>query len=453
MAAPQHTSVEGPGPSTLRHARRTLLIQYEARIPPRSSAFVWPSQTILLRIQDRLDGDLFQTPKYEATTRYRTVFLRGLCSRLEAAVQAECALLRNQGVDEIEWPEVDAALLERYVEVMASGSSSAAAVTAGSAPDTQFTTHYWPMHSTSSCQIQDDIDASETDLLEHYFRATIREEGSAISKGTTGLKTWEAGLRLAGHLISDASLITTPGTRILELGSGAGFVGTVCALQQATSPHRDLHTFMTDMPGQVAARLRDTLQVNGLDSSTGIVEIRELDWLELSAERRQSQQRDDLPTVQLLAEAKPTLILAADVVYDPDLIDPLVETIRACLEAGTSTCRALVASTTRNPETCGSFKAALSKCGRRPCQEKGAFVEYDLLYADPTVVLSPLLLFSSTSETFGLKASVTPLQRPTLPVPTHDPAMLSEAPALPIFPSAHDPSVNGEVELLCITLG
>ncbi|SJX62812.1 uncharacterized protein SRS1_13621 [Sporisorium reilianum f. sp. reilianum] len=421
MSAPHHASdghatKQGPGPSTLRHARRTLLIQYEARIPPRSSAFVWPSQTILLRIQHRLDRDLFQEPTFEATARYRTLFLRELYARLDAAVQAECAVLRSQGVDEIEWPEVDAALLERYVEVMASGSSgAAAAVTPGSAPNTEFTTHCWPKRITGSGQIQDDEDTSENDLLEHYFRATIREEGSAISKGTTGLRTWEAGLRLAGHLVSDPSLITSPGTRILELGSGAGFVGTVCAVQQATSPHKDLHTFMTDMPGQVAARLRDTMQVNGLDACTGIVDVRELDWLELSAERRQSQQRDDLPTIHLLAEAKPTLILAADVVYDPDLIDPLVETIRACLEAGSSTCRALVASTIRNPDTYGSFKAAL--------------------------------------KSFGFKADVVALQRPTLPAPTHDEAWRSEAPALPVFPSAHDPSVNGEVELLCITRG
>ncbi|SPO25903.1 uncharacterized protein UTRI_03268 [Ustilago trichophora] len=395
----------GPGPSTLQHARRIILIQYEARIPPRSSSFVWPSHSILLRIQGDLDQDLFENSKFEATLRYRTLFLRELCARLDAAVQEECAMLRTQGVDEIDHPEMDAALLERYVEVMASGSAGVASITPGSAPDTEFTTHYW---SGSASALAD----TEAGLLNNYAKVTIREEGSAISKGTTGLRTWEAGLRLAGHLISEPTMITAPGTRILELGSGAGFVGAVCATQQIMSKHSDVHTFLTDMPGQVVARIRDTLHVNNLNSSTSIVEIKELDWLELSAERQQSQQRDDLPTINFLAEAKPTLILAADVVYDPYLIDPLVETIRACLEAGVSTCRALVASTIRNPETYGAFKASLAS--------------------------------------YGLIAEVVELQRPTLSSPESG---LPDVPELSLFPSAHDPTMNGRVELLCITLG
>nr|CDI53460.1 conserved hypothetical protein [Melanopsichium pennsylvanicum 4] len=352
-----HVGIQGPGPSTLSHARRILLIQYQARIPPRSTAFVWPSHSILLRIQERLDHDLFRNTKYKATHRYRTLFLRELCARLEAAVHAESAILRTQGIDEIEHPEVDGALLERYVDSMASGSSSTAVFTSGSAPNTEFTTHCWS-HSRDFAAVGSEDDA---DLLHGYAKVTIREEGSAISKGTTGLRTWEAGLRLAAHLIKEPSVVTAPGTRVLELGSGAGFVGAVVATQQALSGNVDVRTYLTDMPGQVITRARDTLHVNNLDSPPSIAEIRELDWLELSAERQQSQQRDDLPTINFLAEAKPTLILAADVVYDPNLIDPLVETIRACLEAGTRTCRALVASTIRNPETYSAFEKSLGK--------------------------------------------------------------------------------------------
>lgn len=403
-----HVGSEGPGPSTLRHARRALLVQYEARIPPRSSSFVWPSGPVLLAIQGLLDRDIFQTPLHQATTRYRTLFLRELCARLDGAVQAECAVLRTRGVDEIEYPEVDGTLLERYAEMMASGTpSGAVTITAGSAPDTEFTTHYWPKPNSFTAG---SAEGGEADILQDFAKVTIREEGSAISKGTTGLRTWEAGLRLAGHLVSEPLIITAPGTRILELGSGAGFVGSVCATQQAMSAQDDVHTYMTDMPGQVVTRIRDTMKVNGLDTSSSIVEVKELDWLELSAERQQSQQRDDLPTISFLHEAKPTLILAADVVYDPDLIDPLVETLRASLEAGTTACQALVASTVRNPETYAAFKASL--------------------------------------RSFGLNAQVVELHRPKLNSPDSTP----DLPALSVFPSAHDSALDGRVELLCITL-
>ncbi|GAC94113.1 hypothetical protein PHSY_001682 [Pseudozyma hubeiensis SY62] len=302
-----------------------------------------------------------QIGRFEASTRYRTLFLRELCARLDAAVQEECKVLRAQGVDEIEYPEVDAALLERYIEVMASGSSGASVMAAGSTPDAEFTTHSWPASATSTSTTGGDDE--DVDLLKCYLSVTIRQEGTAISKGTTGLRAWEAGLRLAAHLISDPSVIISPGTRILELGSGTGIVGAICATQQMSSSQRDVHTFMTDMPGQVSARLRDTLHLNGLDAASGIVEVKELDWLELVAERQQSQQRDDLPTVRFVAEARPTLILAADVVYDPGLIEPLVETIRACLQAGTGACKALVASTIRNSKTYDSFKASLESFG------------------------------------------------------------------------------------------
>ncbi|KAJ9479209.1 Protein-lysine N-methyltransferase EFM3 [Pseudozyma hubeiensis] len=287
---------------------------------------------------------------------------------------------------------------------MASGSSGPSVVAAGSTPDAEFTTHSWPMQAAS--MLATGADDEDVDLLKNHLSVTIREEGTAISKGTTGLRTWEAGLRLAAHLTSDPSVVTAPGTRILELGSGTGFVGSVCATQQMSFSSRDVHTFMTDMPGQVSARLRDTLHLNGLDAASGIVVVRELDWLELVAERQQSQQRDDLPTISFIAEARPTLILAADVVYDPDLIEPLVEAIRACLQAGTAACKALVASTIRNPKTYDSFKASL--------------------------------------ESFGLKAKVVDLQRPK--VSAHEPLALS------VFPSVHDLTLDGPVELLCITL-
>ncbi len=397
----------GPGPSTLKYARRIVLLQYEARLPPTSSAFVWPPGSILLRAQAWLDRDLFGENKVGSSRRYRTLFLRELCARLDAAVQVECELLRSQGVDEIEFPEVDAALLERYVEAMAGGSSRPVTTISSSTPDDEFTTHYWPCSGRSQAESDDDDD----DLLDSYASVTIREEGSAISKGTTGLRTWEAGLRLAGHLVSEPSLVTSSGARVVELGSGAGFVGAVCAKLQVMSTAQVARTFMTDMPGQVITRINDTLATNGLDSPQSCVEVHELDWLEISAERQQSRQRDDLPMLNFLNRAKPSLVLAADVVYDPDLIGPLVESIRACLEAGTRECQALVASTIRNADTYGAFKASLSA--------------------------------------HGLSASVVELRCPVVPIPGDQ---CIDMPDLRLFPSVHDSALHGRVELLCVRL-
>jgi hypothetical protein len=174
---------------------------------------------------------------------------------------------------------------------------------------------------------------------------------------------------------------------------------------------RDARTFMTDMPGQVITRIRDTLATNGLDSPQSCVEVHELDWLEISAERQQSRQRDDLPMLNFLDRAKPSLVLAADVVYDPDLIAPLVESIRACLEAGTRECQALVASTIRNADTYGAFKASLSA--------------------------------------HGLSASVVELRSPVVPIPGDQ---RIDVPDLRLFPSVHDPALHGRVELLCVRL-
>lgn len=92
-------------------------------------------------------------------------------------------------------------------------------------------------------------------------------------------------LRLAAHLLADPKLITAERTRILELGSGAGLLGCVCAkLQQSGSSQargqlvdtdvksarerggQDSHPqiWMTDVPGQVLDRLEETLELSEL---------------------------------------------------------------------------------------------------------------------------------------------------------------------------------------------
>ncbi|KAJ2152290.1 hypothetical protein GGH15_006145, partial [Coemansia sp. RSA 562] len=55
---------------------------------------------------------------------------------------------------------------------------------------------------------------------EQYTRVVLREEQAMISQGTTGLVTWEAGLRLADFFAEHPDIIR--GKRVLELGAGCG---------------------------------------------------------------------------------------------------------------------------------------------------------------------------------------------------------------------------------------
>lgn len=182
------------------------------------------------------------------------------------------------------------------------------------------------------------------------------------------------------------------GTRILELGSGAGFLGILCARLAY-----DADIYLTDLEGSVLDRLRETVELNGLKNAIH-VHVAPLDWFD--------------PAKDLLKNINATLILAADTVYDPDLVEPLAQTIRAALIgdgsperfSGTATPvpTALVASTVRNPDTYVMFEHAIKNARLKIRQ-----------------------------------AELVQAQWPG---------------GWPVFPSVHDPSTDGHVVLAEITL-
>ncbi|KAN0064787.1 hypothetical protein ACQY0O_001844 [Thecaphora frezii] len=459
--------------------RLLLLIQYQARLPPRSPRFRWPSAPALLAIQPYLFRDLFHShpipvlsssssphppnlpnlaPSFPpARNKYERLFLKELTARLQDAVDAASNLLQNSGVDETEYPEVDGDLLERYAELMSYapggfGAPSTRAVTGDGAssmmpPEWQYVSYLWnttdrlskglaaadAVSSRPSTPPAQDPDRSE--LLCGYASVMVREEGSAISKGTTGFKTWEACLRLACFLLARPELVVHDGCRVLELGSGAGLLGAVCAVEQAraiAAGQREAsasasrpRTWLTDMPGQVLERLSETMQLNGLDEDSP-ARIHPLDWIEVqrqsnefsrdaaSVANRDADDDNDGTERDLLGflkRVKPTLILAADVVYDPDLVSPLASTIRTalqCSDNGGAT--ALVSSTIRNPDTYKAFRDALDSQG---------------LHVEPIPIEQKYL--EAEAEAGGVEP-------------------------VPFFPSVHDPVCDGRVELLCIRL-
>ncbi|NWR44124.1 EF2KT methyltransferase, partial [Regulus satrapa] len=197
---------------------------------------------------------------------------------------------------------------------------------------------------------------------------SLRESAALISGGTTGLVTWEAALLLAQWALHNPGLFRA--RTILELGSGVGFTGiAICKTCQPRS------FIFSDCHPLVLSQLGENIRLNGLSPQPAVpwssqtelqaqeeegdncqtpkVRVAELDWGAVTEKQLQGLRAD--------------VVLAADVVYDPEIISALIGMLQKL-----STCRAdrkapevFVASTIRNPDTYQLFQAELDKAGIR----------------------------------------------------------------------------------------
>ncbi|XP_042876996.1 protein-lysine N-methyltransferase EEF2KMT-like [Penaeus japonicus] len=183
---------------------------------------------------------------------------------------------------------------------------------------------------------------------------TMKETRKLISDGTTGLFTWEAGHVLVEWCSENAHLFRNK--NVLELGSGLGLMGlAVIKLCKPAS-----YTF-TDLPTTVLKTLAENVKINlengpdeeissicdwtdGMETSYNHTEvnIRRLDWEQGSC---------DIVT---------DIILAADVVYDPAIVNCLIDTLKTALDNNPGAI-AVIASTLRNSDTYAFFKDVLAK--------------------------------------------------------------------------------------------
>ncbi|KAI8915573.1 putative methyltransferase-domain-containing protein [Gorgonomyces haynaldii] len=188
-----------------------------------------------------------------------------------------------------------------------------------------------------------------TSVKKYYCGRWIKivEDNADISQGTTGLKTWQASLLLLSYLLEYPDTIKQK--RVLELGSGCGLVGFYANLVS--------DCVMTDGNHLVLDRIRQNAQLNGLDP-----QIQVLDW---SAPQKIGCD----------------LILAADVVYDPDLIPLLVQTLKA------QQAPCLLAHTLRRQETLDLFLSCLKQ---HQMQHKIIHFDNNHFYCPEQ---SPILLF------------------------------------------------------------
>uniref|UniRef100_A0A3B3USS0 Eukaryotic elongation factor 2 lysine methyltransferase n=1 Tax=Poecilia latipinna TaxID=48699 RepID=A0A3B3USS0_9TELE len=169
---------------------------------------------------------------------------------------------------------------------------------------------------------------------------SLLENVAVISEGTTGLVTWEAALYLAEWALENPQVFT--GRSVLELGSGVGLTGiTVC---RSCSPVRFV---FSDCHAAVLEKLRENVRLNGLDcGKSPSVTVDQLDWTTAPEEQ--------------IRRIRPDTVIAADVVYDPEVAGSLADLLLKILKCS-AVAEILICSTIRNLETYGGFKLRLGE--------------------------------------------------------------------------------------------
>ncbi|XP_049417452.1 protein-lysine N-methyltransferase EEF2KMT isoform X2 [Epinephelus fuscoguttatus] len=192
---------------------------------------------------------------------------------------------------------------------------------------------------------EDTTECYKNYLLPSGDAVSLLENVALISEGTTGLVTWEAALYLAEWALDHQQAFT--GRTVLELGSGVGLTGiTIC---RSCSPNRYI---FSDCHHKVLQKLRDNVQLNGLTEQTSpTVAVEEMDWTTVTEEQIE----------QIGADT----VIAADVVYDPDVVESLVKLLSKILRCSSLDVppEVLICSTIRNQETYSGLKQQLEKAG------------------------------------------------------------------------------------------
>ncbi|NWX07822.1 EF2KT methyltransferase, partial [Caloenas nicobarica] len=224
---------------------------------------------------------------------------------------------------------------------------------------------------------------------------TLSESVAIISGGTTGLVTWDAALHLAEWAIENSAVFSN--RTVLELGSGIGFTGI--AICKTCNPK--MYIF-SDYHHGVLKQLAENICLNGfvlqpettqhIQTETRGQEaeatnyqnpkliVAELDWCSVTGKQ--------------LLDLQPDIIIAADVVYDPEITLALIAMLQdlSASRGDRKPPEVYIASTIRNPDTYCLFQAELDKVGIRwqiiPAPSNSIFL-YDV---QPNVTILQLFI-------------------------------------------------------------
>ncbi|TFK56772.1 hypothetical protein OE88DRAFT_1619304 [Heliocybe sulcata] len=319
-----------------------LLRGYGALLPARFLAF--PGRISWSKLHDILLNNVLSDEHfrlYPPSTEYQRAFWKAAIDHLEAHIP--------DGDDDC---EIDARIYDHYMALLPrvyNGGTCRSSATAG-IPAPSYTTQFWS--TDPSYLSQDEVGLASLSKL------TLLESRAFIERGTTGLRTWPASLALAEYLVLHPDIVAN--RRVLELGSGAGFLGIVIGSIQVLHGSRRASLHLTDVHEEVLSRCEKNLNLLcNASSQHRDVHYHALDW----ADARDSNRRSCV--LDLFKDTSAEVILGADLVFDPDLIPALVETIALGLLEGdsssTTTSTAILALTVRNRDTFGIFERLASE--------------------------------------------------------------------------------------------
>lgn len=327
-----------------------LQCQYFQLVPHRK--IFWDSLPPLDMAQQEaiLDSTLLHplAKTHPPSTQYSLRFLKNLMDRAEA-----------QGHEQSE------ASYELYVSLLSATSTSSDPCSIGYSGGRCYKSYPVPLVAGADGSNQ---------LHRPTQWISLLEEEAIISRGTTGLRTWEGALRLAEYLTANPQVVR--GRRVLELGAGAGLVGFVSAALGASNVE------LTDVDSDVLNLLRENSEINShqlLADGLCIPQVSRLDWESVDVTEVNARKAD--------------LVLCADVVYDPSLVPPLVNVILMLLSGGAR--EVIIASTLRHQTTVDLFTSSLLEAGVQSTRLALDNVPQVFFHEEDVVILLQLQLSSN----------------------------------------------------------
>lgn len=189
---------------------------------------------------------------------------------------------------------------------------------------------------------------------------TVKDSNSFIRDGTTGLKLWPAALKLSEFILKNPEYFR--GKSVLELGSGAsGFVGLT--LLKSTEAKQ---IFLSDCHEVVLKNLIENLNLNlpedceFLETSLLIRKRLKINSKDFGVFNLPWEDIEDHKK-ELMSLCTPHILLAADVIYDETIFNPLIQCLNALFDTnGNHSPEFILSQTIRNEETFHKFCELLS---------------------------------------------------------------------------------------------